>query len=132
MPLRLSSYVFGTLAVLFFHIDCCYMRSKAGRAILLRVRPDTMSIICLRLEGHLGMRVFVTPLTPKLMHTPHKSAQIRTDIAFTVAVADAAASVLCCSLSCSCAVTCRARVPLNVCVLRCDSVCQPPHMLMQH
>ena len=28
-----------------------------------------------RLEGHLGMRVSATPLTPKLMHMPHNSAQ---------------------------------------------------------
>ena len=50
------------------------------------------------------MRVFVTPLTPKLTHY---SAQ---NIEFTAAAVDAAASVLYCRLRCSSAVTCRPQV----------------------
>ena len=61
-----------------------------------------------RPRGHLGMRVSVTPSTPKLMHMPHNTAQ---SIEFTVAAADAAASVLYRRLSCSCAVACRPQVP---------------------
>ena len=46
--------------------------------------PDGIDVL-LRLKGHLGMKVSATPLTPKLMHTPHSSAQSRT---ITVAAAD--------------------------------------------
>ena len=45
---------------------------------------------CLRLRSHLGTRVFVTLLTPMLMHMPHNSTR---NIDHTVAVADATASV---------------------------------------
>ena len=50
-------------------------------------------IVCLGLRGHNGVRVSMTPLTPKLMRMPHNSAQ---NIDFAVAAADAAASVLYC------------------------------------
>ena len=55
----------------------------------------------LGLNGHLGMRVSVTSLTPKLMHMLHDFAyNVDTlyNVDFTVTVADAAVSVSTCSL----------------------------------
>ena len=59
----------------------------------------------LGLNGHLGMRVSVTSLTPKLMHMLHDFAQISE---CPTAVAEAAVVNL--SLSCGCTVTCQPRV----------------------
>ena len=36
---------------------------------------DAEASACLGLRGHLGMRVSVTPLTPKLMHMLHNPVQ---------------------------------------------------------
>ena len=64
------------------------------------------SLYCLRLQGHLGMRVSVTTLTPKLMHTLHNFAQ---NVDPAIAVADPA-SLAKCSLSLSCARICQPQV----------------------
>ena len=52
--------------------------------------PFLSSHDCLRLKGPLGMRVFATPSTPKLMHVPQNYSQ---SIDITVVAAEAAASV---------------------------------------
>ena len=63
------------------------------------VQHSFLGFYCtLSLEAHLGMRVPVTTLTPKLMHKPHKFTQ---NVPLTVAVADPAVFIVICSLSSS-------------------------------
>ena len=71
-------------------LDCL----RVSKGLLLVVLVDEMDL------GH--ERVSVTPLTSKLMHMPHTSAQ---SIDYTVAAANDAVSLVYFRLSCSYAVT---------------------------